>query len=213
MQMTKAQAVAELERIQELLPLIAEAVKEERKPVNRYAKTSYFKEAYGQSMGTVKNRKYGIMNQIKLGRYPKDAIIDRYIDKAVYADYNRFFKHLEGATRKYVPEYDPVEAMVLVRKMEGREEYELSQLQKKGNTAQREAEVIRVYLTRKKVEKMNQIDMIDIQRRAIQIVDIKRKPRRIEHDDREEKKSAVMTVVAMGLVTFLSIATWVIFGY
>lgn len=44
MQMTKAQAVAELERIQELLPLIAEAVKEERKPVNRYAKTSYFKQ-------------------------------------------------------------------------------------------------------------------------------------------------------------------------
>ena len=35
--MTKAQAIAELERIQELLPLIAEAVKEERKPVNRYA--------------------------------------------------------------------------------------------------------------------------------------------------------------------------------
>ena len=109
MQMTKAQAVAELERIQELLPLIAEAVKEERKPVNRYAETSYFKDAYGQSMGTVKNRKYGI-------------------NKAVYADYNRFFKHLEGATKKYVPEYDPVEAMVLVRKMEGREEYELSQL-------------------------------------------------------------------------------------
>ena len=145
MQMTKAQAVAELERIQELLPLIAEAVKEERKPVNRYAKTSYFKEAYGQSMGTVKNRKYGIMNQIKLGRYPKDAIIDRYIDKAVYADYNRFFKHLEGATRKYVPEYDPVEAMVLVRKMEGREEYELSQLQKK-ETLHREKQRLSVYI-------------------------------------------------------------------
>ena len=60
---------------------------------------------------------------------------------------------------------------------------------------------------------MNQIDMIDIQRRAIQIVDIKRQPRRIEHDDREETTSAVMTVVAMGLVFFLSIATWVIFGY
>lgn len=145
MQMTKAQAVAELERIQELLPLIAEAVKEERKPVNRYAKTSYFKEAYGQSMGTVKNRKYGIMNQIKLGRYPKDAIIDRYIDKAVYADYNRFFKHLEGATKKYVPEYDPVEAMVLVRKMEGREEYELSQLQKK-ETLHREKQRLSVYI-------------------------------------------------------------------
>lgn len=55
--------------------------------------------------------------------------------------------------------------------------------------------------------------MIDIQRRTIQIIDIKRKPRRIEHDDREEKKSAVMTVVAMALVIFLSIATWVIFGY
>ena len=60
---------------------------------------------------------------------------------------------------------------------------------------------------------MNQIDMIDIQRRAIQIVDIKRQPRRIEHDDREETTSAVMAVVAMGLVIFLSIATWVIFGY
>ena len=60
---------------------------------------------------------------------------------------------------------------------------------------------------------MNQIDMIDIQRRAIQIVNIKRKPRRIEHDDREEKISAVKTVVAMGLVVVLGIATWVIFGY
>jgi hypothetical protein len=55
--------------------------------------------------------------------------------------------------------------------------------------------------------------MIDIQRRAIQIVNTKRQPRRIEHDDREEKKSAVMTVVAMGLVVVLGIATWVIFGY
>ena len=60
---------------------------------------------------------------------------------------------------------------------------------------------------------MNQIDMIDIQRRTIQIVNTKRQPRRIEHDDREEKKSAVMTVVAMGLVVVLGIATWVIFGY
>ena len=60
---------------------------------------------------------------------------------------------------------------------------------------------------------MNQIDMIDIQRRAIQIVNTKRQPRRIEHDDREETTSAVTTVGAMGLVIFLSIATWVIFGY
>lgn len=57
------------------------------------------------------------------------------------------------------------------------------------------------------------MNQIDIQRRAIQIVDIKRQPRRIELDDREETTSAVMTVVAMGLVIFLSIATWVIFGY
>ena len=60
---------------------------------------------------------------------------------------------------------------------------------------------------------MKQIDMIDIQRRAIQIIDIKRQPRRIEHDDREETMSAVTTVVAMGLVVVLGIATWVIFGY
>lgn len=55
--------------------------------------------------------------------------------------------------------------------------------------------------------------MIDIQRRAIQIVNTKRQPRRIEHDDREETTSAVMTVVAMVLVVVLGIATWVIFGY
>ena len=60
---------------------------------------------------------------------------------------------------------------------------------------------------------MNQIDMIDIQRRTIQIIDIKRKPRRIEHDDREETTPAVTTVVAMGLVVVLGIATWIIFGY
>lgn len=57
---------------------------------------------------------------------------------------------------------------------------------------------------------MNQIDMIDIQRR---IVDIKRQPRRIKNNYREETMSAVMTVVAMGLVVVLGIATWVIFGY
>lgn len=57
---------------------------------------------------------------------------------------------------------------------------------------------------------MNQIDMIDIQRR---IVDIKRQPRRIKNNYREETMSAVMTVVAMGLVVVLEIATWVIFGY
>lgn len=60
---------------------------------------------------------------------------------------------------------------------------------------------------------MNQIDMIDIQRRAIQIVDIKRQSRRIKNNYREETMSAVMTVVAMGLVVVLGIATWVIFGY
>ena len=59
---------------------------------------------------------------------------------------------------------------------------------------------------------MNQIDMIDIQRRAIQIVDIKRQPRRIKNNYRETM-SAVTTVVAMGLVVVLGIATWVIFGY
>lgn len=119
MQMTKAQAIAELEHIYEVLPLIAKALQEEKKPVPRYGRTSYFKDVYGQSMGTVRNRVSGIRREIKSGRYPEKAVIDRYIDKAVYADYNRFFKYLEGAGRKYVPEYDPVEAMVLVRKMEG----------------------------------------------------------------------------------------------
>ena len=66
---------------------------------------------------------------------------------------------------------------------------------------------------RKKVRKMNQIDMIDIQRRTIQIIDIKRQPRRIKNNYREKTMSAVMTVVAMGLVVVLGIATWVIFGY
>ena len=60
MPMTKAQAIAELEHIYEILPLIAEAVKEEKKPINQYGKTSYFRDMYGQSMGTVNNRKEGI---------------------------------------------------------------------------------------------------------------------------------------------------------
>ena len=53
--LTRAQAVAELERIYEILPQIASALADERKPVAQYAKTSYFKDVYGQSMGTVKN--------------------------------------------------------------------------------------------------------------------------------------------------------------
>ena len=130
--MTREQAVAELAGIQDILPQIASALAEERKPTIRYARTSYYKDMYGQSMGTVKNRKCGIMNQIKLGRYPKDAITDRLIDKAVYADYNRFFRALEGATRKYVPEYDPIESMILVRKMEGETDvYHYSKIQRK----------------------------------------------------------------------------------
>lgn len=115
MQMTKAQAIAELEHIYEILPLIAEAVKEEKKPINQYGKTSYFRDMYGQSMGTVNNRKEGIRREIKSGRYPESALIERFIDKAVYADYNRFFKHLEGAGRKYVPAYDPLE-VIQIRK-------------------------------------------------------------------------------------------------
>ena len=86
MQMTKAQAIAELEHIYEILPLIAEAVKEEKKPINQYGKTSYFRDMYGQSMGTVNNRKEGIRREIRSGRYPESALIERFIDKAVYAD-------------------------------------------------------------------------------------------------------------------------------
>ena len=100
--------------------LIAEAVKEEKKPINQYGKTSYFRDMYGQSMGTVNNRKEGIRREIKSGRYPESALIERFIDKAVYADYNRFFKHLEGAGQgNTFLLMIRLEAMVLVRKMEG----------------------------------------------------------------------------------------------
>lgn len=47
--LTRAQAVAELERIYEILPQIASALADVRKPVAQYAKTSYFKDVYGQS--------------------------------------------------------------------------------------------------------------------------------------------------------------------
>ncbi|WP_270347011.1 hypothetical protein [Mediterraneibacter faecis] len=63
---------------------------------------------------------------------------------------------------------------------------------------------------------MNQLDVINIQRKAIQIVqmiDIQRQPKRSKCNDREETMSAIMTVVAMGAVMFLGIATYVIFGY
>lgn len=52
--LTRAQAVAELERIYEILPQIASALADVRKPVAQYAKTSYFKDVYGQSKTTRK---------------------------------------------------------------------------------------------------------------------------------------------------------------
>ena len=63
---------------------------------------------------------------------------------------------------------------------------------------------------------MNQLDVINIQRKAIQtvqMIDIQRQPKRNKCNDREETMSAIMTVVAMGAVMFLGIATYVIFGY
>ena len=107
--LTRAQAVAELERIYEILPQIASALADVRKPVAQYAKTSYFKDVYGQSMGTVKNRKYGIMNQIKLGRYPKDAIMDRYCSDecAGYASKERArtkMREIQEEHRKFITE-------------------------------------------------------------------------------------------------------------
>lgn len=63
---------------------------------------------------------------------------------------------------------------------------------------------------------MNQLDVINIQRKAIQtvqIIDIQGQPKRSKCNDREETMSAIMTVVAMGAVIFLGIATYVIFGY
>ena len=86
MPMTKAQAIAELEHIYEILPLIAEAVKEEKKPINQYGKTSYFRDMYGQSMGTVNNRKEGIRREIRSGRYPESALIESQ------RTFNRVFK-------------------------------------------------------------------------------------------------------------------------
>ena len=60
---------------------------------------------------------------------------------------------------------------------------------------------------------MNQLDVINIQRKAIQTVHIQGQPKRSKCNDREETMSAFMTVVAMGAVMFLGIATYVIFGY
>lgn len=63
---------------------------------------------------------------------------------------------------------------------------------------------------------MNQLDVINIQRKAIQtvqIIDIQGQTKRSKCNDREETMSAIMTVVAMGAVMFLGIATYVIFGY
>lgn len=63
---------------------------------------------------------------------------------------------------------------------------------------------------------MNQLDVINIQRKAIQtvqIIDIQGQPKGSKCNDREETMSAIMTVVAMGAVMFLGIATYVIFGY
>ena len=83
-------------------------------------------------------------------------------------------------------------------------------------TAWRWADSFHVHLIRKGWERVNQLNVINIQRKAIQtvqIIDIQGQPKRSKCNDREETMSAIMTVVAMGAVMFLGIATYVIFGY
>lgn len=123
--MEQAEALQELKRIQRILPelILCLAEKEERAPVRRYEKAGYFKGLYGIGATAYQDRRNGIREQIKKGRYPKEAIQDRLVDKAVFWDYAKYGYILRNYPRR-APEYNDRQCMDAALKMEGKNESE-----------------------------------------------------------------------------------------
>ncbi len=76
-----------------------------------YASKSELGRFFSMSAPTVYSRIAGIEEQIKAGRYSDYAISDNRINKAVFLDYNKYWKMLADKNmRKYVPPFNVSEA-------------------------------------------------------------------------------------------------------
>ena len=121
--MNTAEALQELQRIQQLLPEVVAALSqsgEGEKKVRRYEKAGYFRALYGIGKTTYQDRRDGIREQIKKGRYPETAIQDRLVDKAVFWDYTHHGYYLRNYPRR-APAYDDRACLEAAMRMEGKE--------------------------------------------------------------------------------------------
>ena len=120
--MERAEALRELQRIQQIIPVLVAALapEEEEKKIRRYEKAGYFRTLYGIGKTTYQDRRDGIREQIKKGRYPQEAIQDRLVDKAVFWDYSRYGYYLRNYPRR-APAYDDRACLEAAMRMEGKE--------------------------------------------------------------------------------------------
>lgn len=120
--MERAEALRELQRIQQIIPVLVAALapEEEEKKIRRYEKAGYFRALYGIGKTTYQDRRDGIREQIKKGRYPETAIQDRLVDKAVFWDYTHHGYYLRNYPRR-APAYDDRACLEAAMRMEGKE--------------------------------------------------------------------------------------------
>lgn len=120
--MERAEALRELQRIQQIIPVLVAALapEEEEKKIRRYEKAGYFRTLYGIGKTTYQDRRDGIREQIKKGRYPETAIQDRLVDKAVFWDYTHHGYYLRNYPRR-APAYDDRACLEAAIRMEGKE--------------------------------------------------------------------------------------------
>lgn len=120
--MEAAEAMRELKRIQNIIPeliaCLADAGQKAEPHPKRYEKSKYFRDLYDISTATYQDRRDGIREQILIGRYPENAMQDRFIDKAVFFDYNKNRYKLKHCPRQ-APDYDQQESMRAALILEG----------------------------------------------------------------------------------------------
>lgn len=119
--MNAEEAIQELQRIQQILPelvVVLSQSKEEDRKIRKYEKAGYYRELYGISRTTYQDRRDGIREQIKRGRYPEEAIQGRLVDKAVFWDYNRYGYYLRHYPKR-APAYDDRACLDAALNLEG----------------------------------------------------------------------------------------------
>lgn len=119
--MEAAEAMRELKRIQDIIPELIACLADagqKKEQQKRYENSRYYRTLYDMSPSTYQDRRDGIREQILIGRYPENAMQDRFIDKAVFFDYNKNRYKLKHCPRQ-APSYDPKECMRAALILEG----------------------------------------------------------------------------------------------